>query len=114
MLESLYYDRISFEPYEVSDIRITENDNRTTTVELNFNGADQIHDVIASIGIESYTILSGEQVYTVVLDEDMYMVSLKAEIKGSFEDENGIIYYIDAVNEIKNFEDADLSVLIIK
>lgn len=111
ILDRSYYDQISFEAYEIADIKVTNDPEGTKTVVLKSDYSIRVRETIKTLGFEKYELINEAQEYTVLLDEDNYLLALEYKVSGEFKDADGVTYYIESTSAIGIIGDADFSAL---
>lgn len=111
ILDRSYYDKISLEAYEIADIKVTNDTEGTKTVVLKSDYSIRVRETIDALGFEEYELIKEEQEYTVLLDEDNYLLALEYKVSGEFKDADGVTYYIESTSAIGIIGDADFSAL---
>ena len=111
ILDRSYYNKIRFEAYEIEDIKVTDDPEGTKTVVLKSDYSIRVREAIETLGFEEYELINEMQEYTVLLDEDNYLLTLEYKVSGEFKDENGVTYYIESTSAMEIIGDADFSAL---
>ena len=90
---------------------MTNDPEETKTVVLKSDYSIRVREAIEALGFEEYELIKEEQEYTVLLDEDNYLLALEYKISGEFKDADGVTYYIESTSAIGIIGDADFSAL---